>query len=210
MSKIKNAKTPAAKSTRSVGRPKYEVKWPNGKFTFLKLMVENGVDPKTGKGEKCTTLTLRKNMKAELKKKDSVIVRLDALAEPNSENGLGRKGYVFIRRSQLKDSMTVLKTPAAPKKVAATAETADAPADITPAAPVAETAPEVTENSESVTVTAVEVTTPATADVSPETAEYEATKAALLAPETPAPVAETPAETPATPVETVPLAELVS
>lgn len=82
------------------GRPQYEIKWPRGKFTFTDLEVENGVNPETGKGKNCTTLTLRKGLKRDLAKRShSVIAQLDGvLAEPNSKSGKGRKQLVYIRR----------------------------------------------------------------------------------------------------------------
>lgn len=88
------------KNKNSVGRPKYEIKWPRGKFTFTDLEVENGVNPKTGKGKQCTTLTLRKGLKRELARRShSVIVLLkDTFADPTSKKGLGRKQFVYQRR----------------------------------------------------------------------------------------------------------------
>lgn len=83
------------------GRPRYEVKWPRGKFTFTDLEIENGVNPDTGRGKECTTLTLRKALKRELtnRRSGAVIHLKDALADPNSESGLGRKQYVYTRRT---------------------------------------------------------------------------------------------------------------
>ena len=84
------------------GRPQYQIKWPSGKFTFADLAIENGVNPKTGKGKNCTKLTLRKGLQRDFVKGDqSVIVRLEnTFAEP-AGSGIGRKQLVYMRRTQL-------------------------------------------------------------------------------------------------------------
>lgn len=169
------------------GRPQYEIKWPRGKFTFTDLEIENGVNPKTGKGKNCTTLTLRKGLKRDQAKRGhSVIVCLkDILAEPNSKSGLGRKQLVYARRSMAEKYATAKSAPRKAK--------ADVTVDVanTPTAPVDA--------------------------VSQGTVDYEAQKAALLAPTpavtitpdpTPAPVAEDAAPAPeAVAAETANVAE---
>lgn len=96
--KVKTNKQTTAK--RGPGRPKYVPTIPRGKFTFAELEAANGVDLSTGKGGKCTTLTLRKWMKREIanRRNGAVMLVKDILAEPNSASGLGRKQYVYIRR----------------------------------------------------------------------------------------------------------------
>lgn len=137
------------------GRPKYTPVLPKGKFTFTDLEIANGVNPKTGKGKSCTTLTLRKWLKRELAKRGhSAIVHLkDTLADPNGKNGLGRKQYVYQRRAGVTLKASVPAPKAAPKA----------------------TAPKATRKPRAVAA-------PAVADVSPETQSYEAKKAELLAP----------------------------
>ena len=173
--------------TRGPGRPQYQMLIPSGKFTFTDLEIANGVNPKTGKGKRCTTLTLRKNLKKDmyiLDKKgeiartnpNSLIVLLkDILAEPDSKSGLGRKQLVYIRRSQLNRAGKSNSNARKSRKQAA---------DV-----------------------AVNV------GVSQATQDYEATKAALLAPDPVPAVTITPApavvET-ATATEAIPVAAPVS
>jgi hypothetical protein len=96
----KNAKT--NKSSNGPGRPAYQIKWPTGKFTFQDLEILNGVDPETGKGKVCTKLTLRKGLARDLAlNSKSLIVKTKETRAPDSESGLGRKSFVFIRRSKL-------------------------------------------------------------------------------------------------------------
>jgi hypothetical protein len=105
------------KKNTGPGRPKYTPVIPKGKFTFTDLEIANGVNPKTGKGKDCTTLTLRKWLKRELAKRGhSAIVHLkDTFADPTSKHGLGRKQYVYQRRA----GVTIAKPSApAPKPTA--------------------------------------------------------------------------------------------
>ena len=97
---------------RGVGRPESKVVWPNGRFTMEQAFQLNGcyatparvctltvinhlnedmylIDKATGKPDKT-----RPNSK-------SVIIRLkDELGETKSEGGLGRKPFIYLRRSQ--------------------------------------------------------------------------------------------------------------
>jgi hypothetical protein len=104
------------------GRPKYIPSIPHGKFTFTDLEVENGVNPKTGKGKKCTTLTLRKWLKRELsnRRTGAVMLLKDTLAEPNGKSGLGRKQLVYTHRTGV-----AAPKASAPRKAKDTAPTAD-------------------------------------------------------------------------------------
>ncbi len=117
----KNKTAPKAKTSTQThakpGRPRYVPKIPRGKFTFSDLEVENGVDPKTGKGENCTRLTLRKWSKDELKNtRSGLIIRIkDALAQPNNEKGLGRKAFVFQKRVGATAGAPKASAPKAPK-----------------------------------------------------------------------------------------------
>ena len=106
----KSKKNTAA--TRGPGRPQYTPVIPRSKFTFSDFEEANGVNPNTGKGEKCTTLTLRKWLKRNLLGRQSLVVHLKGItAEPTSENGLGRKQYVYQRRSLAGNKPTVKAAP---------------------------------------------------------------------------------------------------
>jgi len=111
--KNKTKKTKTNKPTiRGPGRPQYTPIVPRGKFTFTDFEVINGVNPETGKGDMCTTLTLRKWLKRDLLDRQSLVVHLRGVtAEPASKNGLGRKQYVYQRRSLAGNKPTV-KAPA--------------------------------------------------------------------------------------------------
>lgn len=156
------------------GRPRFQPEIPKGKFTFTDFEIANGVNPKTGKGKECTTLTLRKWLKRELSKRGhSAIVHLkDTFADPTSKNGLGRKQYVYQKRTGVSAKSVAHDT--APVVAAKTPKKASAKSK---KAQVTET-PTVEVNA-----------------VSPETETYEAQKAELLAPVVsiaPAPMVDTP------------------
>lgn len=181
------ASKPAAKvAKKGPGRPKYVPSLPTKKnWTFTDFEVANGVNPDTGKGDRCTTLTLRnwlsgdmyipvKNSSPRVNPKSLVVRAKDAngdfmLAEPTAGK-LGRKQLVYTKRvGAIAPKAT--KTPKATK-------------DSTPKS------------------------APAT-DLSPETQDYEATKAALLGTSVPlgdAAPAPTPEVTP-TPEVAAPAAE---
>ena len=125
----------------SPGRPRYEMKFPKGaEWTFIQLMKANGVDtvktlengkpnPNYGKGDKCTMLTLRKNLDfvtycldeqgkvAHPKKVNpkSIVVPVKGVtADPNSESGLGRRATLYRLRSvPAKDHTPKSKAPKA-------------------------------------------------------------------------------------------------
>ena len=87
---------------RGRGRPAYQTKWPIGKFTLTDLMVLNGVNPETGKGKFCSKLTLIKGLERDRNfKGNSIIVKTEETRKPISESGLGRKCFVYVRRSKL-------------------------------------------------------------------------------------------------------------
>ena len=168
------------------GRPAYKVKWPYGKFTFNQLCLANGVaieGAKKGKGKDCTALTLRKALDRDMyhpfesgknkgkpnknsPNRKSLIVETDETRNPNSEKGLGRKAFVFIRREKLNGLKGAAKAKTsvkldAPSSTAATL--AEVHADIVAATKPVETAPVVVpevpptapvEATETVTVTA--------------------------------------------------------
>jgi hypothetical protein len=96
--KTKTNKT-AKTEKNGPGRPKYTPVIPRGKFTFAEFCTENGVG-KDGKGAKCSALTLRKFLArdAKLGKKSQVLLT-DDLANPDNKQGLGRKAFLYQRRS---------------------------------------------------------------------------------------------------------------
>jgi hypothetical protein len=179
-----NAKSQSQSQHRGPGRPRYIPLIPRGNFTFTDLETLNGVNPATGEGKNCTTLTLRKWLKRDMyitdktgkvirtNHKSSVMLVKDTLAEPNGKNGLGRKQYVYTRRAGTPVAKASPAKASAPRKVKA-----DVTVDVS--------------------------TAPAPVDaVSTETKDYEAQKAALLAPAvtiTPEPETAPVAEDPATP-----------
>lgn len=98
------------------GRPKYNPIIPKGKFTMDEFCVANGVNLNTGKGKLCSRLTLIKFLARDMfhtkagsnkpdhnkpRKNSSVVLVKDEFSEPNSKDGLGRKAFVYIRRSTL-------------------------------------------------------------------------------------------------------------
>lgn len=81
----------------TAGRPRYEMIFPSqDEFTILDIFIANGVNPETGKGEKCSAQTIRAGVKHLLKVK--LLERVaDKLSAPNSTDGKGRKMFVFRR-----------------------------------------------------------------------------------------------------------------
>jgi hypothetical protein len=153
----KNSKKQIGTTKRNhPGRPRYEMQFPTRKeWTFTDLMGANGVetDPTSkqyGKGDKCTMLTLRKNIEADMyshkpgkplvaknrtrvNPHSQVVLIPNVTAEPESENGLGRRALLYCLRVN-KDS--VLATPRkaitskvakTPRKVKTTAITSQTP-----------------------------------------------------------------------------------
>jgi hypothetical protein len=99
---------------RGPGRPKYTPIIPKSRFTINDLCEANGVNLETGKGKLCSRLTLIKHIARDAKRNGkSEIVRLkDTVAQPNSENGLGRKSFVYQLRSKVTaGKSTTKKTP---------------------------------------------------------------------------------------------------
>ncbi len=117
--KTENAKnnTATANKKGKAGRPKYQPVVPAGKFTFQELEIANGVDPKTGRGTKCTALTLRKFLARDAQRRNmsEFVVLKGVLESPNSERGLGRKQLVYARRSEAKQFLANVETPKAKK-----------------------------------------------------------------------------------------------
>ena len=145
------------KVNRGPGRPMAAITIPNKKFTFGDLAEANG---------HVTPLTLRKFLKrdAARKGKSEICLMKDETREPNSKKGLGRKTFVYIRRSKLNALKTASKSkmsvplgdkapvakPAPAKAdsyeatkaalgIAATAAPSDAPVEVAPVS--TETAP---------------------------------------------------------------------
>ena len=129
--KGKSTKTPAktpAKTTKSgngPGRPRYIPSLPTKKnWTFADLMTANGVDKETGKGDRCSKLTLCKWLDVDMYIRDnktneiirtngsSLVIRAKnedgtyLLAAPDNAKGLGRKQIVYTKRVQVVKTST--------------------------------------------------------------------------------------------------------
>lgn len=111
------------------GRPRYGMKFPrSAEWTFTQLMAVNGVETDKGsknfgKGDKCTMLTLRKNLKHDMYRADgesvnsySLVVEVKGVtAEPDSDSGLGRRATLYrLRAVVAKDHSVAKATPKAP------------------------------------------------------------------------------------------------
>ena len=94
------------------GRPRYAMKFPrSAEWTFTQLMAANGVNTDKGsknfgKGDNCTMLTLRKNLKHDMfradgnRKATSLVVEVKGItAEPDSDSGFGRRATLYRLRS---------------------------------------------------------------------------------------------------------------
>lgn len=94
------------------GRPRYTPKFPRSKeFTFTQFMEVNDIDIRPevngkrnktyGKGPHCTMLTLRKFLARDAARKGrSMLFRVRGVtADPNSDAGLGRRGYLYSVRA---------------------------------------------------------------------------------------------------------------
>jgi hypothetical protein len=153
-----NMKTKVTKSYDHPGRPAYIPVIPRGRFTMNDLCEENGVSLKTGKGKLCSRLTLVKWVAKQLgNKRSGLIVKVkDETSEPNSRKGLGRKAFLYIRRTMKDGLKTAAKSNVAVKmnttadyekvkadllgtSVPAVTVTPETPAPVAPA-PVTETA----------------------------------------------------------------------
>ena len=92
------------------GRPRYTMVFPkSATFTFTELMEANGVDTRKyagnghanrnyGKGENCTMLTCRKNLKFDLARGEVCLMK-GYTAKPDSDDGLGRRGLLYRHNS---------------------------------------------------------------------------------------------------------------
>lgn len=101
----------------SPGRPKYQPRFPRkSEWTFNDFMAANEVDTNMdhkgfGKGPHCTMLTLRKFLAGDLARLGkSVVVRHKGVsADPVSDKGLGRRGYVYSLRAKFKGKVKAVK-----------------------------------------------------------------------------------------------------
>ena len=133
--------------TRGVGRPESKVIWPKGRFTREQAYQLNGCYEKPARVCKLTVIN---HLNESLKGKDSVLIRLkDEFGKSTSEAGLGRKPFIYIRRSVheagKKNVANLRKAKASTVTVPMTDST---PA---PAAPVADATPSVPVTADPVT-----------------------------------------------------------
>lgn len=105
----KTAKAPKGKA----GRPLYVPKFPRKEeWTMNDFCRSNEVDVETGKGPRCSKLTLIKWLSRDKARKGrSLVKRLDHTAPPSSENGLGRKAFLFSLREKLAPEVAPEATP---------------------------------------------------------------------------------------------------
>lgn len=101
---------------RGPGRPMADINVPNKKFTFADLVEANS---------HVTPQTLRKFLKRDFarKGKSEIVLVKDETREPNSKQGLGRKTFVYMRRSKMNSLKSARKStvsiPLAPAKTTA-------------------------------------------------------------------------------------------
>ncbi len=103
---MKNKQNTAAVKHDHPGRPRYTMLFPKSlTFTFTALMAANGVDVRKnlgngrenenyGKGDNATMLTIRKNLKYLLNRKQIFLMK-GYTAVPDSDDGLGRRGLLY-------------------------------------------------------------------------------------------------------------------
>lgn len=110
------------------GRPLYVPKFPRKvEWTLKDFCVANEVDPETGKGPRCSKLTLIKWLgRDKARKGRSLVKRLDHTAAPDSEKGLGRKAFLF----SLRDKMAADASPETPAPAADASPETPAPSDV--------------------------------------------------------------------------------
>lgn len=96
------------------GRPLYVPKFPRKKeWTLKDFCLANEVNPDTGKGPRCSKLTLIKWLgRDKARKGRSLVKRLDHTAAPDSEKGLGRKAFLFSVREKMATDAADTETPA--------------------------------------------------------------------------------------------------
>lgn len=104
---MKSNKTP-----RGVGRPESKVVWPNGRFTMEQAFQLNGCYAKPARVCKLTVINhlnedlylidkaTGKPNKSRFNPKSTLIRMKDELGETKSAKGLGRKPFIYLRRSQ--------------------------------------------------------------------------------------------------------------
>jgi hypothetical protein len=109
---------------RGAGRPMAKINWPNKRFTFADLKEAN---------DHVTPLTLRKALKrdADRKGRSEIVLLKNIFGEPDHKNGLGRKTFVYIRRTRQNALKKARKTVSVSVSTPAPAVT-PAPAIVTP------------------------------------------------------------------------------
>lgn len=85
------------KAKRGVGRPESKVVWPNGRFTREQAFQLNGCYATPARVCKLTVIN---HLKTNLEGENSVLVQMEELGKTKSETGLGRKPFIYLRRSQ--------------------------------------------------------------------------------------------------------------
>lgn len=87
---------------RGAGRPRYVPLIPTGKFSMKDFCVLNGIDILTGKGERCSKLTLVHYLDHDgVLGNNSLIVKLNETVKSASPIGLGRPGFMYQQRAEI-------------------------------------------------------------------------------------------------------------
>lgn len=156
MSKNKTNKTESnsTETPRVAGRPRNKISIPQGKFTFLKLCILNGAVGPNGEeltkenGRRMVPLTLRNWLSRQEKMGEkSEVVKLEELGKATHEDGLGRRPFLYTRRSNLdKTKVATADKPAKAPKASKpskrkTADVTVPAADVSTPAPTPEATP---------------------------------------------------------------------
>lgn len=137
--KQQKGKTVSAKNKsvkqQGPGRPESKVVWPNGRFTREQAYEMNGCNTKPARMCKLTVIN---HLKDALTGNNSVLIQMkDELGKSKSTNGLGRKPFIYLRRSQ-RDAGRKAKANLIKAKVSTVTVPITSPAMVATRAPVTE------------------------------------------------------------------------
>ena len=126
-----------------VGRPRYVPTFPKAaEWTLRDFMVANGVNPDTGKGPRCSKLTLIKFLASDSERMGhSIVKRLSKTAEPAGDGKLGRKPFVYTLRAKKSVNDAAPEAAPAPAPAPEAGDVTVPVADIQSPAPAAEAVP---------------------------------------------------------------------
>lgn len=122
------------------GRPASKVVWPNGRFTREQAYQYNGCYETPARVCKLTVIN---HLNDALKGNDSILIRMkDESGKSKSESGLGRKPFIYLRRSQFNAGKKAAANLRKAKASSVTVPVVDS-TPVTAPEPVAVTTPEV-------------------------------------------------------------------